>query len=282
MSNANRTVWPSVFIGHGSPMQIPDGAPGRAFLQRLGAWLGKPTAILCASAHWETAHPAVSGASRPETIYDFFGFPAEFYDVKYPAPGAPALAERVAALLTGAGLTCDIDPGQGLDHGSWVPLRLMYPGADVPVAQLSLQHHLGPEHHFRLGRALAPLRAEGVLVLGAGNLTHNLGATMRGMSRGPGAAPDAWAAAFDQWIGNAIDAGRFEDLVRYRTLAPNAAMAHPRDEHYLPLLVAAGAGGDGALGLRLNDEILFGNLSQAAFAFGEASSLARLRTTAAA
>ena len=263
-------------------MQIPDGAPGRAFLERLGPWLGKPKAILCASAHWETARPVVSGAARPETVYDFFGFPPEFYQVRYPAPGAPGLAGRVAELLADAGLACDVDPHQGLDHGAWVPLRLMYPDADVPVAQLSLQHHLGPEHHFRLGRALAPLSAEGVLVLGAGNLTHNLGAAMRAMARGPEAAPEEWASAFDRWVGDAIAARRFDDLVRYRSLAPHAALAHPRDEHYLPLLVAAGAGGPGAQGLRLNDEILFGNLSQAAFAFGDPGALARVTAAAAA
>ena len=136
--------FPAVFIGHGSLMQIPEAAPVTAFLKRLGADLGKPTAILIASAHWETPGPAVSGAARPETIYDFYGFPAEYYEVTYPAPGAPDMARRAAELLTAAGLDAGIDRGQGLDHGAEVPLRLMYPDADVPVAQLSLQHHRGP------------------------------------------------------------------------------------------------------------------------------------------
>jgi 4,5-DOPA dioxygenase extradiol len=266
--------FPAIFIGHGSPMQIPAGAPGTEFLRRLGAELGKPKAILIASAHWETEGPAVSGAEQPETIYDFGGFPPEFYRVRYPAPGAPDLARRVADLLGAAGMPARIDPTQGLDHGAWVPLRLMYPDADVPVAQLALQHHLGPAHHLAMGRALAPLRDEGVLILGAGNLTHNLGDAFRRMREGPNASTDAWAREFDRWVADAAIAGKVEDLVQYRTLAPHARMAHPRDEHYLPLLVAAGAGGEGARGRRLNDEFLLGNLSQAAYAFDAPDKLA--------
>ena len=267
--------YPAIFIGHGSPMQIADGAPGRGFLERLGPELGKPAAILIASAHWETMQPAVSGAAHPETIYDFGGFPRAFYQVKYPAPGAPDIAKRVAALLEQAGLPAHIDPQQGLDHGAWVPLRLMYPDADVPVAQLSLQHHLGPAHHLALGRALAPLRDEGVLILGAGNMTHNLQDAFRKMAEGdPNAPTDAWALAFDRWVADAATAGRLDDLVHYRERAPHARMAHPRDEHYLPLLVAAGAGGEGAVAKRLNDEFLFGNMSQAAFAFDAPERLA--------
>ncbi len=255
-------------------MQIPTGAPGTEFLQRLGRELGRPKAILIASAHWETERPAVSGAAHPETIHDFGGFPPEFYRVTYPAPGAPDVAERVVDLLGNAGTSADIDPSQGFDHGTWVPLRLMYPGADVPVAQLALQHHLGPAHHLAMGRALAPLRDEGVLILGAGNMTHNLGDAFRKMREGAGAKPDAWALTFDRWVSDAATAGNFDDLVNYRRLAPYAQMAHPRDEHYLPLLVAAGAGGDGARGKRLNDEFLLGNLSQAAFAFDAPERLA--------
>ena len=270
----DRKRFPAVFIGHGSPMMIPDGALGSAFLKRLGQELGKPDAILIASAHWETELPAVSGAERPETIYDFSGFPPAFYQVQYPAPGAPALAARVATLLALADLPARIDPAQGLDHGAWVPLRLMYPDADIPVAQISVQHHLGPVHHLQLGRALAPLRDEGVLILGAGNMTHNLADAFRRMREGADATPDAWALAFDRWVTDAATQGRFDDLVNYRELAPHARMAHPRDEHYLPLLVAAGAGGDGAKATRLNDEFLLGNLSQAAYAFDAPERLA--------
>ena len=267
--------FPALFIGHGSPMQIPDGAPGRAFLEQLGRELGKPAAVLIASAHWETPEPMVSGAQHPETIHDFGGFPREFYQVKYPAPGAPEVAKRVVELLGEAGVRASVDPHQGLDHGSWVPLRLMYPDADVPVAQRSLQHHLGPEHHLRVGRALAPLRDEGVLIVGAGNLTHNLQDAFRKMQMGdPRAATDAWALAFDRWVADAATSGRFDDLVHYRERAPHAQMAHPRDEHYLPLLIAAGAGGEGAHAKRLNDEFIFGNLSQAAYAFDAPERLA--------
>ncbi len=258
---------PPMFIGHGSPMMIPEGAPGRGFLQRLGAEMPKPAAILCVSAHWETQAPMVSTAETPETIYDFYGFPNEFYTIKYPAPGAPDMARRAVDLLTRAGLECGTDAAQGLDHGAWVPLQLIYPDADVAVAQLSLQHNLGPAYALAVGRALAPLAEEDVLVLGAGNLTHNLGALMGEFQSGAGAEPAAWAVAFDRWVGDAVAAGRWQDLVDYRQLAPSAEMAHPRDEHLLPLFVAAGVVGEQARGRRINDEFLYGSFSQAAFVF---------------
>ena len=207
----------------------------------------------------------VSTAETPETIYDFHGFPSEFYAIKYPAPGAPDMARRAADLLAGAELECGTDKAQGLDHGAWVPLQLMYPDADVAVAQLSLQHHLGPAHALAVGRALAAL-AEDVLVLGAGNLTHNLGA-LGAVQSGAEAEPAEWAVAFDRWVGDAVEQGRWRDLVDYRRLAPSAEIAHPRDEHLLPLFVAAGAAGEQARGRRINDEFLYGSFSQAAFVF---------------
>jgi len=256
-----------MFIGHGSPMLIPDGAPGRAFLEQLGRDMEQPTAILSVSAHWETNTPMVSTATAPETIYDFSGFPDEFYAITYPAPGAPDMARKTAELLTQAGLDCGTDDAQGLDHGSWVPLRLMVPDADVPVAQLSLQYHLGPAHHLAVGRALAPLADDNVLVLGAGNLTHNLQAIMGAFQSGADAKPADWATGFDRWMGDALAEGRWQDLVDYRSQAPFAEIAHPRDEHLLPLFVAAGAAGKQARGRRINDEILYGTFSQAAFVF---------------
>ena len=256
-----------MFIGHGSPMLIPDGAPGRAFLEQLGRDMEKPAAVLCVSAHWETRTPMVSTATTPETIYDFSGFPDEFYRITYPAPGTPDMARRAVELPTQAGIGCGTDDAQGLDHGSWVPLRLMFAQADVPVAQLSLQHHLGPAHHLAVGRALAPLADENVLVMGAGNLTHNLQAIMGAFQNGPDAEPADWAVAFDRWVGDAVAEGSWQDLVDYRQLAPFAEIAHPRDEHLLPLFVAAGAAGKNARGRRINDEIMYGTFSQAAFVF---------------
>jgi len=198
-----------MFIGHGSPMLIPDGTPGRTFLEQLGRNIEMPMAILCVSAHWETRNSMVSTATAPETIYDSYGFPDEFYRITYPAPGAPDMARKAAELLTQAGLNCGTDDAQGLDHGSWVPLRLIVPDADVPVPQLSLQHHLGPAHHLAMGRALAPLEDENVLVLGAGNLTHNTQAIMGAFQSGPDAEPADWATGFDRMVGVSSRLGRF-------------------------------------------------------------------------
>ena len=256
---------PAVFVSHGAPTLAIEENATTEFLRRLGAELGRPEAILCASAHWNTGVPAVSAAESPETIHDFGGFPEELYRIRYPAKGAPALAAQVETLLGGAGFGCSVSPGRGLDHGAWVPLRLMYPRAEVPVAQLSIQPRLGTEHHFRLGRALAPLREEGVLVLATGSVTHNLSRL------GTGAEPPEWAREFDEWLFRKITGGAREELLDYRRLAPHAALAHPTDEHLLPLFVAmgAGAGGDGAAGRNLHRGWTLGSLSMAAYSFAE-------------
>ncbi len=258
------TTLPSIFVSHGSPTLPLTASPARAFLSGLGAALGRPEAILCISAHWETREPMVSSAARPETIHDFYGFPAPLYELGYPAPGAPRLAARAAGLLAAAGFACAEDAAQGLDHGAWVPLLLMYPAADVPVAQLSVQMPQGPAHHLALGRALAALRREGVLVLGSGGATHNL-AEFRGSSAD--APPLPHVLAFDRWLAAAAEAGDEKSLADYRRLAPEARRVHPREEHFLPFFVAFGAGGAGARGRRLHDSFSYGALSMAAFAF---------------
>ena len=256
---------PSVFVSHGAPTLPLAPSPAREFLAGLGGVLGRPQAILCISAHWETAAPAVSTAEHPGTVHDFYGFPERLYALRYPAPGAPELARRTAALLAGAGLACTADPAQGLDHGAWVPLLLMYPAADVPTAQLSVQMPLGPAHHLALGRALAPLREEGVLVLGSGGATHNLAELSRAA---PDAPPPPHVTAFEAWLAERAEAGDEESLVDYRRKAPAAARVHPREEHFLPFFVAFGAAGKGARGRRLHDSFSYGALSMAAFAFG--------------
>ena len=261
------THFPSIFISHGPPTIAVEGGPTHDFLRGLGSRLGRPEGVLCISAHWETERPAVSSASAPATIHDFFGFPEALYRLSYPAPGAPQLAERVATMLVTAELVCDLHPDRGLDHGAWIPLFLMYPNADVPVAQLSIQHHLGPAHHVAVGKALSELRSDGVLVLASGNITHNL-SDMRTGVKGDTPSVD-WAAAFDDWVADRSAAGDIDALANYRTLAPFAEQAHPRDEHYLPFLVAAGAGGDKGTGSRLHKCFMYGSLSMAAYAFGE-------------
>lgn len=254
----------ALFVSHGAPTLAVEQNGTVEFLKGLGSELGRPESILCVSAHWTTDAPAVSGAERPETIHDFGGFPDELYRMRYPAPGAPDLAGRVRELLGEAGIASTVSPTRGLDHGAWVPLKLIYPEADVPVTQLSVQPLLGPEHHLRMGRALAPLREEGVLILATGSATHNLSRI------GRGEAPPAWASEFDEWLYRKISDGALEELLDYRRLAPHAAVSHPTDEHLLPLFVALGAGSgeSAARGRSLHRGWTWGSLSMAAYGFG--------------
>lgn len=231
---------PALFISHGSPMlALQPGASGPA-LAHLAAELPRPTAILVLSAHWESRELSVSGASQPETWHDFYGFPSELYAVQYPAPGSPALAGEVVELLAQAGLCAHIDPQRPLDHGAWVPLSLMYPRADIPVVQLSLPSQLGPELQTRVGRALAGLRAQGVLLIGSGSITHNLGEL--DWHAGPEAI-EPWAQAFRDWMVAKLASDDEAALHDYRRQAPDAVRNHPSDEHLLPLFFARGAGG---------------------------------------
>lgn len=269
--------WPSLFISHGAPTLLIEDSPTRTFLGGLGRAPGRPKAILCVSAHWETERPALTAATRPETIYDFHGFPKALYEHVYAAPGDPDFARIVRGLLDAAGFPADLDGERGLDHGAWVPLSLMYPRADIPVVQLSVQPALGPEHHLALGRALRPLRGQDVLVLGSGSLTHNLRDVMmrlRGGSEADWNAVVPWARAFEAWIDRTLVAGDLEAVADYRARAPEAVTAHPTDEHLLPLHVAAGAGG--GPGIALHRAFSYGSLSMAAYAFPEADWRARI------
>jgi 4,5-DOPA dioxygenase extradiol len=252
---------PAIFLSHGAPTLVMEDIPARHFIAGLGASLPRPNAILCVSAHWETPQPAVSGAARPETIHDFYGFPDALYRLKYPAPGAPDLARRVTELIPEAA----IDPGQGLDHGAWNPLMLLYPNADIPVAQLSVQVAGGPKWQLDLGRRLAPLAKDGVLILASGGAVHNLRQFQVDSRK-----PADWAIAFDDWLAERIAAGDVEALLDYRRLKPEGRMAHPREEHFLPLFVALGAGLEGASkgkGRALHRSFAHGSLSMAAFAW---------------
>jgi 4,5-DOPA dioxygenase extradiol len=225
---------PALFVAHGAPPLLDDAG----WLGELRAWaeaLPRPQAILVVSAHWE-ARPATLGATeRVPLLYDFHGFPARYYQTQYPAPGAPALAARVRQLLTPTQPVAD-DARRGLDHGAFVPLLGMYPAADVPVLQLSLPT-LEPQPLLALGRALAPLRDEGVLLVGSGFLTHNL----RAFDPRPGARPQAWAQELDGWTADVLVRKSFDELVDYRRRAPGVTQALPTHEHFAPLLVAAGA-----------------------------------------
>jgi 4,5-DOPA dioxygenase extradiol len=257
------TLQPAVFVSHGSPMMAVEPGRAGAALAQLGRDLPRPSAILVVSAHWETAAPAVSTAARPETIHDFGGFPRALYELQYPAPGAPALGARVKALLDTAGMPAALDTHRGLDHGAWVPLRYLYPDADVPVTQLSIQPHLSPVHHYRMGEALRPLLDEGVLILASGSLTHNL-REWRGRS---GDAPQAYVSEFQSWVQQAIAQKDIAALLDYRRLAPHAVRAHPTDEHWLPIFVAMGAGGLCGRVTRVTDEVSYGMLAMDAYVF---------------
>ncbi|MCW5731552.1 MAG: dioxygenase [Alphaproteobacteria bacterium] len=265
------------FIGHGAPTLPLQDIPARHFLAGLGRTIearqGRPRAILCVSAHWETDVPAVSLCPHPETIHDFYGFPEELYRLRYDAPGAPAVAEQAAALIERAGMTCRRDAGRGLDHGTWIPLMLLWPDADIPVAQIAIQPHLGPAHHLALGRALAELTAKDVLLLASGGAVHNLQHIFReGGMREP--APPDWAMGFDRWLADALHAGDEARLLDYRRASPDAVKAHPRDEHLIPLFVALGAAGPDARVERLHASFDFGSLSLAAYAFEPAAAQA--------
>jgi 4,5-DOPA dioxygenase extradiol len=255
---------PALFVSHGAPTLILSDAPARDFLAQLASVVERPKEVLCVSAHWETEKPAASTVARPETIHDFYGFPEELYRLRYDAPGAPDLATRATALLSAAGIAAETDAARGLDHGAWVPMLLGWPEADIPVTQLSIQHPLGPAHHLAVGRALRPLREEGVLILASGSATHNLRELHRGAAPIP---PSAWASAFADWLAQKIEAGDRAALTDYRRQAPNAARAHPRDEHFLPLFVALGAGQDDRPGRRLHRSWTFGGLAMDAYAF---------------
>ncbi len=263
---------PPLFLSHGSPMTALEPREAGAFMQQLGQVItarhGKPRAILAVSAHSLTREPVLLAAPRHEAIYDFGGFDPRLYEMRYDAPGAPDLAERVAGLLVGAGLPVHrVDKG-GLDHGIWTPLHYMFPDADVPVLPLAWPPNWSPEKLFALGQALAPLADEGVLVVGSGSITHNLGRVFAGGGLHPpdrAATPES--TAFRHWFADHTAAADWPGLFSYRSRAPHAALMHPTDEHLLPFYVAAGAGGQ-APGLRIHESLVFGDLGMDAYAFG--------------
>lgn len=259
---------PSLFLSHGAPTLPLTDTPARTFLEQIAATLPRPTAILVVSAHWETEQPTVNAVDWNETIHDFYGFLRPLYDMRYPAPGSPQLAAHVADLLDAAGFAAKIDRRRGLDHGAWVPLLLMYPQADIPVLQLSVQPHLGPEHHLRIGRALARLRQDGVLIVASGSFTHDL-SEFRG--HGPNDPAPAWVNDFAEWFDGALQEHRSGDLIAYRRLAPFAAKNHPTEEHLLPLYVALGAAGEHASVEHLHASATYGVLRMDVYAFGDSS-----------
>ena len=254
---------PTLFLSHGSPMHALEPGAVRGVWESLGRALPHPKALLIASAHWETDIPALTASAKPETVHDFYGFPKPLYQIQYPASGAPGVAARAVELLEQNNFKAVADPGRGLDHGAWSPLLYMYPDADVPVVQISLQTHLGARHHLAVGRALRPLAGEGVLLIGSGLMTHNL----RERRREDGAA-EPYVLEFRDWIDARIREWDLDTLAEYRGRAPHAARAHPTDEHFQPLFFALGAAGDKVKAERLHDAVESGVLAMDTYRFG--------------
>lgn len=261
---------PVYFVSHGGgpwPWMLTqtDGMYDQlaASLRAMPAQIGQvPKAVLMVSAHWEESQFTVMSNPHPPMIYDYSGFPAHTYQIQYPAPGEPALAQHVAELIGSAGLQSRLDAQRGYDHGMYSPLVVVYPKADVPVVQLSLKAGLDPLEHLALGRALAPLRREGVLIVGSGLSYHNL--------RALGPAGRAPSAAFDAWLQGALigtDATRRADALAHWRAAPGAHQSHPREEHLLPLMVAAGAAGDDVATRVYHQNDFFGSVTVSSFMF---------------
>ena len=250
---------PVVFVSHGAPDALLKAPEAVACWRGIGRDIPRPTAILAISAHWEARQPTASLSGAPETIHDFSGFAPTLHAMQYPAPGAPALAERAVALLSAAGTAAELHPGRGLDHGAWVPLSAMFPAADVPVTQLSLVRNAGPAAHFALGRALAPLRNEGILIVATGSITHNFG----WLDWQEGGDPMPQAQAFADWVAERAASGDVAALLDYRS-APHGAAAHPTEEHFLPFFVALGAA-DGDLPTRYRPPFAYGGLAMDAY-----------------
>ena len=260
---------PTYFLSHGSPMLALNDTPAHRFLTALGDEIGRPRAVVIASAHFETDAPVVVADPRPGMIYDFRGFPRPLYEIVYPAPGDAAIAAEIADKLAAAGLPVSIAGERGFDHGTWIPLSLVWPKADVPLVQLSIQPHHDAAWHLKLGRAIASLREENILVIGTGAATHNLRAVFRPGGIAPLDEPVVgWAREFSDWIAAHAAAGDTEGLVHYRERAPHAQTAHPEDDHFMPFFVALGAAGEGAKGVRVHNSYEYGALSMDMYRFG--------------
>jgi len=262
------TTLPTIFLSHGAPTWAIEPGIIAARLAALAGSLPRPRAILVVSPHWTSRELRVMTSPAPATVHDFGGFPRALYQLQYPAPGAPELAQSVMALLAEQGYAVKADANVGFDHGAWVPLLHMYPNADVPVVQLSMRAGDGPEDCFRIGRALAALREQGVLIIGSGSLTHNLYEVRQGQDH-----PETYVKAFAFWVREALERGDVNALLDYRRCAPHAERAHPTEDHLLPLFFAMGAAGSDEVGVRcIEGGITHGVLAMDAFVLSDVDS----------
>lgn len=234
---------PTLFVSHGAPSMALEPNAATRFWQQVVKAMPRPRAVLAVSAHWDTARPTVSISAAPETIHDFYGFPEPLYRLRYEAPGAPDVACEAARLIDASGMGPVAKVERGLDHGAWVPLRYLYPEADIPVAQLAIQPRSGTRHHYAMGKALAPLAEQGVLILASGGMSHNL---REWAMADPDAAPPSWLSEFTAWVRRALAAGDHEALIDYARRAPHPTRNHPSDEHFMPFFVALAAAGPAA------------------------------------
>ena len=256
---------PTLFVSHGAPNVVLYDVPARRFFDTLAEHLPRPSAIVVASAHYDADTPAVTGGDEPTTIHDFYGFEPALYAMNYPAPGAPALAARVVDLIQAAlGVEAVVDDTWGFDHGAWSPLSRIYPAADIPMLELSVNARADPAYHLRLGRALQALRAEGVLVIGSGSIVHNLARIAPPMENedAPG-----WALDFLAWLHQHLSAADEAALIDYRARAPYALESHPTADHLLPMYVAMGAAGEGWRATRLHHSVTFGTVAMDCYRF---------------
>lgn len=255
---------PALFVSHGSPLFAVERGLLGAKLAEFGQHLDNLDAVVAVSPHWSTDSLQVGANAQPETIHDFGGFPAELYELQYPVAGSPAIAEQVGKALQDAGLAARLNPGQGLDHGVWVPMMHLRAKADIPVIPVSLPVNATPASALAVGQALSPLREQGVLVMGSGSLTHNL-AEFRGSHQQQAAS---YVMEFTHWVRAAVLNHDIESLLHYRTMAPHAARAHPSEEHFLPLFVSLGAALQDDATEVLATEVRHGMLSMESYAWG--------------
>ncbi|NHN32156.1 DODA-type extradiol aromatic ring-opening family dioxygenase [Paenibacillus agricola] len=253
---------PSYFIAHGAPSLALEQNDYTALLKDFAAGHPKPRAIVLFSAHWESNEQTISGAPQYETIYDFSGFQPELYEVKYPASGEPAIASEIQALFQQEKIPASIDAVRGLDHGAWVVLHLMYPAADIPVITLSVNRYLSNAEQYQIGKALASLREKNMLIIGSGGTVHNLRKLEWGATK-----TTMWAAEFDGWLEEKLNAWDTEALFQYEKLAPYAKEAVPTPEHFIPLLLAMGTGDGAKKASLVHRSYQYGNLSLSSWKF---------------
>ena len=261
------TRQPALFVSHGAPTIVIDDTPARHFLTGLkGGLPAKPAAIVLISAHHDEPLASITSAAQPGTFHDFGGFPEELYRMRYPAPGSPDLALRISGLLQGTGIANRLDPERGFDHGTWTPLILAWPEADIPVVQVSINSRETPEYHYRLGQALEALRDENILIIGSGAITHNLHAFFRGGYSATSAA-QPWVTDFLDWLDANLLAGDHKAVLHAIGQAPHGADNHPTMDHILPLFVALGAGGSTSKATKLHASVEYGVLAMDAWRF---------------